>query len=262
MATLAQALAVEVEGDVAHLAVRDGHDVYGIPHGGYLLALLGQAVLAVSGQPDLFTITAHYLRKAAVGPLTVEVTPVGGSRRFTSLHAVARQDGEVVITALASVGDREPMTGPTWTDVPAWSPAEDALSPPAGGPGLPFTPPAIAERFGQRLELATTGFAVGRRTEHAVLRSVVTPDPVDQLAALVACDVTPPAVWNVLGNEGWVPTLELTAHVRARPVAGPMTVEVATHHVSDGFFEEDALVRDAAGRVVVQSRQLARWTGA
>jgi len=40
-----------------------------------------------------------------------------------------------------------------------------------------------------------------------------------------------------------------------------MTVEVDTHHVQDGFLEEDALVRDATGRLVVQSRQLARWTG-
>jgi hypothetical protein len=41
---------------------------------------------------------------------------------------------------------------------------------------------------------------------------------------------------------------------------GPLTVEVVTHHVADGFLEEDALVRDATGHLVVQSRQLARWT--
>lgn len=77
----------------------------------------------------------------------------------------------------------------------------------------------------------------------------------------MACDITPPAVWNVLGRKGWVPTVELTAHVRARPASGPLSIEVGTHHVQDGFLEEDALVRDARGRLVVQSRQLARWTG-
>ena len=38
----------------------------------------------------------------------------------------------------------------------------------------------------------------------------------------------------------------------------PCTVEASTHHVGGGFLEEDALVHDAAGRLVVQSRQLAR----
>ena len=41
-----------------------------------------------------------------------------------------------------------------------------------------------------------------------------------------------------------------------------MTVEASTRHVADGFLDEDALVLDADGRLVCQSRQLARWTEA
>jgi hypothetical protein len=260
---LAAAVALEERDGGLVGAVHDGWDVFGIPHGGYLAALMGNAVLHASGQPDLFTITTHYLRKAAVGPITVEVTEVGGSRRFTTLRAVARQDGQVVLAAMASVGDRSAIDGPDWTDAPAPTLDEEVLSPPAGDPSLPFTAPAVAERVGLRLDVTTTGFAVGRTGDHARVRGVLTPtgtEPADQLLALVACDATPPAVWTALGAGGWVPTVELTAHVRARPIDGPLTVDVLTSHVADGFLEEDARVFDAAGRLVVQSRQLARWS--
>lgn len=41
-----------------------------------------------------------------------------------------------------------------------------------------------------------------------------------------------------------------------------MSVVATTDHVTDGFLDEDALVHDSTGTLIVQSRQLARWTGA
>lgn len=266
---LADALAMTVTDDpsdgaaanaVVRAEVHDGFDVFGIPHGGYLAALGTRAVLLTSGQPDVFTVTVHFLRKAAVGPMDLQVRRLGGSRRFASWHATATQDGRAVLTALASVGDRTAVDGPSWTDAPAWDATGDEFSPPAGDPDLPFTAPRVAERFGQRIALSTSGFAAGHVGEHARMRAVLDIDHADQLTAIVACDITPPAAWNALGAQGWVPTVELTAHVRARPVPGPLSIESATHHVRDGFLEEDALVHDANGRLIVQSRQLARWT--
>lgn len=259
---LSEALAMEMDGDTVHTAVRDGFDVFGIPHGGYLAALAAKAVLEVSGQPDLFTVTTHFLRKAAVGPMDITVLRLGASRRFTTWQAMARQDGQVVVAALASVGDRTAIEGPAWSDLAPWDPSGEDLSHPAGHPDLPFTAPRVAEQFGQRIALSTVGFALGHAQDHAELRAVVEADEVDQLTALVACDLTPPAAWNPLGSQGWVPTVELTVHLRARPSPGPMTIDVVTHHVRDGFLEEDALVHDATGTLVAQSRQLARWTGA
>ncbi len=118
----------------------------------------------------------------------------------------------------------------------------------------------MAEQFGLRLDTEVVGFALGHRADQAHLRGAMDTNVTDQLTALVACDITPPAAWNALGSQGWVPTIELTAHVRARPRPGPLSIEATTHHVQDGFLEEDALVRDVAGTLIVQSRQLARWT--
>ncbi len=240
--------------------VEDGWDVFTIPHGGYLLALAGQAVLAATGAPDIFTITVHYLRKAAVGPMEFEVRTVGGSRRFTTVTATASQGGEPVLSVMASVGDREGIEGPAWSSSPAWDPTTVTLSPPAGDPALPFQPPTIAHRFSLRMDTTSLGFPTGQQLPTAELRATLDTTQVDQLTALLACDITPPAAWNALGAEGWVPTVELTAHVRARPAPGPMTVVATTNHIANGFLEEDALVHDATGTLIVQSRQLARWT--
>ena len=264
--SLADALAVEVRREQGrHLVdamVHPGYDVFTIPHGGYLAALAGGAVLAATEQPDLFTITTHFLRKATEGPMQFEVDIVGGSRRFTSVHARASQDGETILSVIASVGDRSGMQGPSWQRTEPWAAAPEDLAPPAGSEGLPFQPPNIAARFALRPDTPSFAFASGEVTGDATLRARLDVDEPDQLAAIVACDVTPPAVWNALGMQGWVPTIELTAHVRSRPAPGPMTVVATTDHVTDGFLDEDALVHDSTGALVVQSRQLARWTGA
>ncbi|NHA69409.1 thioesterase family protein [Phycicoccus flavus] len=258
-----EALAMDVDGDALVGRVAAGWDVFGIPHGGYLLALMGRAVLTATGAPDLFTITTHYLRKARFEPIRFSVIRVGGSRRFTTVTATATQGDDVVLSTMASVGDRTGIEGPTWRREEPWDAAGARLTPRAGTPEMEFggfATPGVAARSGERIDLATTGFTRGTPDGTGSIRAVVETLPADQLGALVACDVTPPAAWNALGASGWVPTVELTAHVRARSGEGPLTVEVGTRHVEAGFLDEDALVHDATGRLMVQSRQLARWT--
>ena len=47
-------------------------------------------------------------------------------------------------------------------------------------------------------------------------------------------------------------------HVRAPPATGWLRIRHATRNFAGGLFEEDAEVWDSAGRLVAQSRQLAR----
>jgi hypothetical protein len=64
-------------------------------------------------------------------------------------------------------------------------------------------------------------------------------------------------VFNLDLPLGWVPTLELTAHVRARPAPGRIAAEVRTRFVTGGLLEVDGVYWDSTGRLVAQSRQLA-----
>ncbi|MFN5883661.1 MAG: thioesterase family protein, partial [Burkholderiales bacterium] len=67
----------------------------------------------------------------------------------------------------------------------------------------------------------------------------------------------PPSVFGLLGAVGWVPTVELTVHVRRRPAPGWMLGQFRTLDLSDGRMIEDGWVWDSQGQLVVQSRQLA-----
>jgi hypothetical protein len=82
-------------------------------------------------------------------------------------------------------------------------------------------------------------------------------EPIDTVALLCAIDAFPPTAFNAALPVAWTPTLELTAHVRARPVPGWLRCQFTTRFVSGGFLEEDGEVWDVSGHLVAQSRQLA-----
>ncbi len=86
------------------------------------------------------------------------------------------------------------------------------------------------------------------------LRDGQDPDP---YVLALALDGLPPVVFG-LGATGWAPTVELTWHMRAVPCPGPLAVAARARHVSGGWFDEEAEVWDASGRLVAQSRQMAR----
>ena len=70
-------------------------------------------------------------------------------------------------------------------------------------------------------------------------------------------DALPPPVFNIDIPTGWVPTVELTAHIRGIPAPGPLRCRFHTEIVQNGFMQEDGEVWDSAGQLVAQSRQLA-----
>ena len=79
----------------------------------------------------------------------------------------------------------------------------------------------------------------------------------DWLGFSVAVDAFPPTVFRAGLPVAWTPTLELTAHIRARPEPGWLRCAFTTRFITGGFLEEDGEVWDASGRLVAQSRQLA-----
>src|SRR4051794_7390120 len=236
------------------------------PNGGYLLAALAQPlrhIAARQGKPDLLTITAHYLRPTSVGLAEVAVEPVRSGRRHVHLAARLVQDTERV-RALAAFGDLTEATAkPALArgEPPSLPPPDECIgrvAPEAMSSG----PPSMMQRFESRFA-PDTPFLTGRVTEETIITGWIrfadgrAPD----VASLpLFADAFPPAIF-ALGPTGWVPTVELPAHGRARPVPGWLRCRFETRFVAGGYLEEDGEVWDDAGRLVAQPRQLALLLG-
>jgi acyl-coenzyme A thioesterase PaaI-like protein len=80
--------------------------------------------------------------------------------------------------------------------------------------------------------------------------------PPDVLFALVCGDVSAPVTYGV-NRFGWAPTVQLTAYLRAIPADGWLRVLCTTMQIGQEWFDEDHVVVDYDGRIIVQSRQLA-----
>ena len=78
----------------------------------------------------------------------------------------------------------------------------------------------------------------------------------DVLFALLCGDVSAPVTFGV-NRLGWAPTVQLTAYLRALPADGWLRVLCTTVQIGQDWFDEDHIVVDCEGRIIVQSRQLA-----
>ncbi len=237
-----------------------GWEVGGGLNGGYLLATIGTAVrAAVPGKPDPLAISAHYVSASVAGPAAIEVDVRREGGTTATVAADLSQDGAPRITALVTCGDLGRLSGPervtaTEPDLP---PREQCVPNTLAPPELRAVAP-LMDRFEMLFHPDQVGWTVGRPSRNGVLSAWFRlpdrePDP---LALLLVVDALPPVTFD-LGLPGWAPTLELTAHVRARPAPGWLKVCHRSRVLAGGLFEEDAEVWDSAGRLVAQSRQLA-----
>lgn len=235
-------------------------------NGGLLLAVVGSALRSTfPGQPDPVSISAYYLSASRPGPAVVrtEVLRAGRTLSTGSASLVQSEDGHEVerIRALATYGDLAglPDDVRTTATLPDLPPPDRCVST-ADAPPMAMDHAGLLERLDLRLDPSCVGWAVGEPSRRGVIQGWLRmtdhrePDP---LLLLLAADALPPVSFD-LGLFGWTPTLELTVHVRAVPAPGWLLLRHATRNLAGGLLEEDAEVWDSAGRLVVQSRQLAR----
>jgi len=226
----------------------------GVPNGGFMMCYALRALMDAVPKPDPLTMTAHFLRPGRVGPVTVHTELIKvGKRNATAMARVVQQDAEV-IRALATFGSlddgaRQVVAGTP----PVLPPPGECLEHKAS------LVPKVTERFDNRLDPATVGWIMGKPSGEMVLRGwmrLTDGREPDALAMPLFADGLPPPVFNAV-TPGWVPTLELTLHFRARPVPGWLRAAFRTQFVSGGLLEEDGELWDAADTLVAQSRQLA-----
>jgi len=80
--------------------------------------------------------------------------------------------------------------------------------------------------------------------------------PVDVHALSLFADAFPPALFAKVGYIGWVPTIELTVHVRRRPVEGWIRGHFHTTDATGNRTIEDGWLWDESGSLVAVARQV------
>ncbi|PWG13808.1 TesB-like acyl-CoA thioesterase 3 [Streptomyces sp. V2] len=242
-----------------------GWTIFGALNGGYLLAVLGRALGDTLPHPHPFTISAHYLSASRPGPATVRTETVRTGRTLSTGQASLFQYDETGaeverIRVLASYGDLAALPDDVRTSAkpPAFPPLTHCVGPDDAPNSADQQP--IAERVMLKLDPATVGWALGKPSGKGESRAwfgLADGRDADPLSLLLAVDALPPTAFD-LGLKGWVPTIELTVHIRALPAPGPVRVAITTRNLAGGFLEEDAEIWDSEDRLVAQSRQLAR----
>lgn len=226
------------------------------PNGGYVLAVMLQALRPQMGLPDPLVASVSFFKPASPGGVYLESTVLRTGRRLTTGETTLLQNDAAIAHLVASFRDRASTTG---RNAELGSPPQ--LPPPdrcrAVIPRQAFDGIPIADRVEYRFEQAP-GWAVGHpsgtpRTEYWV--RFTDQRPIDLLALGFLVDAFPPAIAE-LGEFGVV-TVQMTVHFHRVPTSQWVACSLRTSHVVDGYYEEDMEIWDDAGDLVAQSRQLA-----
>ena len=232
----------------------------GKPNGGYLLALLGRAAGQAGPHPHPIAAGATYLQPPEPGPVQLEIDVLRAGRTASQLRARLLQDDAVCVEALFTTSTLDAAAEAYWDaglEVPEIADRDHCVRVPGRSPI--GTPVPIMDEVELDLDPADTGFARGEPSGRGLLRgwlSLGGDEPFDPISLLYAVDALPPATFEVAAT-GWVPTLQLTAYVRAVPAPGPVRVVHRAQVIDAQKVDEVCFVWDSRGRLVAQATQLA-----
>lgn len=230
-------------------------------NGGYALTPALRAIRGVCGHPDPISVTTHFLRPVQGGGAgRVDTELVRTGRSVSVGTATLHQPGADRLVVNAVFGDVGDVGDDADADAPIMQPEPPSIPPPdrcidrtelLQGVELP-----IASRVDVRVapERAIAGASPDAVMEGWIRLADETP-PTTMSLPLFA-DAFPPALFAKLGRVGWVPTIELTVHVRRRPADGWCQARFECDDLAGGRLIETGTLWDSAGRVVARSRQL------
>ncbi|MCC5574044.1 thioesterase family protein [Microtetraspora sp. AC03309] len=251
--------AIRVDESTYDVCLDDGYAIGGPLNGGYLMAVMLRAVADASPHAHPVSTSAQFLRAPAPGPARVRLERLKTGRTATMTRATLVRDGERYIDMQVTSADLDGDAAPHWSATPEISMPDraDCVRFPSPKPESNMTLSAQIELLFDPSSIGwLRGAPSGRPESRAYFRMAEPQDP-DPYVLALAVDALPPVVFSA-GARGWAPTVELTWHLRALPAPGWLTLLGSGRLISDGWFDEEVEVWDSAGRLVAQSRQLAR----
>jgi Thioesterase-like superfamily len=241
-------------------------------HGGAMLALCANAARTACGgqstgrepvqQP--VAVSASFLWAPDPGPMRLVTSIRKRGRRISVVDVELTQGDRAAVHAVVNLGEPEhfPPEGAAKPLLSA-NPVVDLMGPepPADiapiGPGHPL---AGLVHLGEGCDVRPVLSTLGPSAEGGppVIQMWARPRGVapDALFALMCGDLSAPVTFAV-ERTGWAPTVQLTAFLRGLPADGWLRIIATCVEIGHDWFDEDHIVVDSLGRLVVQARQLA-----
>ncbi len=222
-------------------------------NGGYVLAVIAQALRQALPHRDPLSINAFYLAPCRLGPCQIETENLRQGRGTSFGSASLYQEGELKVRATAAYTDMDRLSGETWVN--AGPPAAPAF---AETNGLSANTLEIHQRVDLRLVKGGEVFeersapGTGEFVGWLQHRDGAASDTID---LTMFADIMPPPPFTLFGPYGWVPTVELTVQCRRRPAAGPILGRMRSRHLTNSIVESDADLWDSNGDLVALARQ-------
>src|SRR5882757_7193138 len=230
-------------------------------HGGAMLALCAKAAHLAhsSGEVQPIAVTGNFLWAPDPGAMRLVATVRKRGRRVSLVDVELHQGERIAVRSSVTLGDPEHHVPPLLSFNPV-VPLMTPEPPPGLEPIGPGHPMADIVHLAHGCDIRPALHTLGPRSDGGppVFEYWVRPKGVapDVLFALLCGDVSAPVTFAV-GRSGWAPTVQLTAYLRAMPADGWLRVMCTAVQIGQDWFDEDHIVVDCEGRIIVQSRQLA-----
>ena len=232
--------------------IQPGWDIVGNANGGYTMSMFARAALLQSERRDVISVSAHFLSPGIAGPITIDVTPIKSGRRFATSRVELGAE-KAMLAGTVITGDLDAGQGPELIldEAPEIPAPDDCPKVTSDG----FFPPPFVDRIEQRLDPAFTPQAKPGPIVRGWVR-LLDDEPMDTLALVLASDSLPPTVFNTDLEPNWVPTVQMTIHIRNRPRTPWLLLDSYSRFITGGMFEVDNTIFDEDGTVLAHSRQL------
>ena len=230
-------------------------------HGGAMLALCANAARTALGANGVepIAVSGSFLWAPDPGSLDVVCTVRKRGRRVSLVDVELKQGERTALRAAITLAEPEHDVAPLLSVNPV-VPLMTPEPPPGLDPIGPDHPMADIVHLAHGCDIRPSLTTMQPRSDGGppVIEYWVRPrdGAPDVLFALLCGDVSAPVTFGV-NRFGWAPTVQLTAYLRAVPADGWLRVMCTTMQIGQDWFDEDHLVVDCEGRIIVQSRQLA-----
>ena len=238
--------------------ITDNWSINGIPDGGYLMAILANAMMQHSEMKATPIITANFLNRCEPGDAKILIEKMTASRQFNRFQGSLRQKGKEKIRAFGTFSDENKDC--LLESCEASSPDITELEKCLPVPEIPnYT---LFSQLDVRLDPVCTGWLSEKLSNKSESKGYIkfkNHRPFDVPSILLIADSFPPAVLSSQGMAAWVPTIELSVNIRKIPTTEWLKCRFRTRFITCGLLEEDGEIWDQKDELIAISRQIAQY---